>query len=178
MEAMDMDNNGLSSNVLADITRLLESTRLKKVEFFYGNQNLWLGADATEHFVTTLPRKQSSLQALPNVAPYDSYFPFDSGAASCASIKNSLKRNQQLNRVNLLLVPPPQQQQRRRAATMMLRISHKAIAKFASIPINAGACAIFKLLQARPSILEKRLKRPLSPPVAAATAATAATIAR
>jgi hypothetical protein len=43
---------------------------------------------------------------------------------------------------------------------MMLKISHKAIMKFAMVPNNAGASAIFKLFQARPALLEKRLKRP------------------
>jgi hypothetical protein len=74
-----------------------------------------------------------------------------------------LTRNQQLNRVNLLLAPPPpppplqqqqqlhqQQQPRNVGMTMMLKISHKAITKFATVPNNAGASAIFKLLQAHP----------------------------
>jgi hypothetical protein len=45
---------------------------------------------------------------------------------------------------------------------MMLKISHKAITKFAKVPNNAGASAIFKLFQARPQLLEKRIKRPAS----------------
>jgi hypothetical protein len=47
---------------------------------------------------------------------------------------------------------------------MLLKLSHKAIGKFAMVPNNAGASAIFKLFQARPQLLEKRLKPP--PPVA------------
>jgi hypothetical protein len=93
-------------------------------------------------------------------------------AAASKSITNSLTRNQQLNRVNLLLAPPPhqqrqrqqqqqQQQQRRNAATttMMLKVCHKGIAEFATVPQNAGANAIFKLFTARPQLLEKRLNR-------------------
>jgi hypothetical protein len=38
---------------------------------------------------------------------------------------------------------------------MMLKIAHKAIAKFSMVPNNAGASAIFKLFQARPALLEK-----------------------
>jgi hypothetical protein len=100
--------------------------------------------------------------------------PLDRRDATYASIKNCLKRNQQLNRVALLLVPPPLQQQQQRshsAGTMMLKVSHRAIAKFAIVVparINAGASAVFKLLQSRPQLLEKRLKRP---PTAAAVAA-------
>ena len=54
----------------------------------------------------------------------------------------------------------------------MLKISHVAITKFAAVANNAGASAIFKLLQARPVLLQKRIKRPSS--AAAAAAANAA----
>jgi hypothetical protein len=54
---------------------------------------------------------------------------------------------------------------------MMLKISHKAIAKFANVDDgnNNGTSAIFKLFQVRPVLLEKRMKRPPT----AASAATA-----
>jgi hypothetical protein len=73
-----------------------------------------------------------------------------------------LKRNKQLNHVDLLLARPslPPQQQQQNAGTMMLKIYHKAIMKFARGPNHAGASAIFKLFTARPALLEKRLKRP------------------
>jgi hypothetical protein len=88
----------------------------------------------------------------------------------------SLTRNQQLNRVALLLVPPPpplqrqrqqqqeqqerQRQQQHATSRMMRKISHNAIAKFATVGSdnNAGTSAIFKLFQVRPALLEKRIK--------------------
>jgi hypothetical protein len=43
----------------------------------------------------------------------------------------------------------------------MLKISRKAITKFAKVCSSyAGASAIFKLFQARPALLENRIKRP------------------
>jgi hypothetical protein len=99
-----------------------------------------------------------------------------------ASIKRSLKRNEQLNRVTLLLVSPPppppmlrqqqqqQQQQQQNTTSMMLKISHKAITKFATVGSNnAGTSAIFKLFQARPALLERRIKRPATAVTAAAS---------
>jgi cysteinyl-tRNA synthetase len=67
-----------------------------------------------------------------------------------------------------------QQQQSTTANIMMLKISHQVIAKLATTrppPNNnnvdddaVGASAIFKLLQARPALLEKAyLKRPTTP---------------
>jgi hypothetical protein len=54
---------------------------------------------------------------------------------------------------------------------MMLKVYHTAITKFATVaPSNAGASAIFKLLQARPALLVKRIQ----PPAAAAPAAAPA----
>jgi hypothetical protein len=49
---------------------------------------------------------------------------------------------------------------------MMLKIYHRAITKFANVPQKAGASAMFKLFQARPALLEKRLKRPAVAPAA------------
>jgi hypothetical protein len=75
-----------------------------------------------------------------------------------------LIRNEQLNRVNLLLSPPPRHQQQQHnhhgAAMIIFKAWHKAIVKFARVPNYAGASAIFKLFTARPQLLEKRLKRP------------------
>jgi hypothetical protein len=62
--------------------------------------------------------------------------------------------------------PPPQQQQQ-------LQISHMAIAKFATVPNNAATSAIFKLLQARPALLMKRIQLPTI--TARATAAATVT---
>jgi hypothetical protein len=91
-------------------------------------------------------------------------------------VQNSLKRNQQLNRVNLLLAPPATQphRQQRIAATMMLKLWHKAIIKLTSIPISeftASPSAIFKLLTAHPP---QRLAKFLQRPTTATDPATAA----
>jgi hypothetical protein len=57
---------------------------------------------------------------------------------------------------------------------MMLKISHMAITRFAAIPNNAGASSIFKLLQARPALLQRRIKRQTA--VAAAAAANSCSL--
>jgi hypothetical protein len=151
------------------------STRIKAIELFWWNRDIFNDIQATQHFVSTLQHKISSVQKLPLTSPY--HFPKDSRDAIYASIKCSLIRNHQVNRVALLLVPPPptphlQQQQQQHATGMMLKISHKAITKFATVGSNnAGTSAIFKLFQARPALLEKRIKRP-SPAAAAATPST------
>jgi hypothetical protein len=203
------DDSDVSSSreCLPFFTRLLESsTRLKTIAFNAHNSGysgLFADEDSTRHFTAALQHKNSTVEALPGFRRRG--FSFNSRAAS-ASIENSLRRNQQLNRVALLLAPPPppppppprrtaqqqqqqqqqqlgnaappapiqqqQQQQQLNAAatTMMLKISHKAISKFAMVPNSTGASAIFKLFTARPQLLEKHLQRP---PGAAATAAAA-----
>jgi hypothetical protein len=72
------------------------------------------------------------------------------------------------------LTPPPYHRNGSGINTSLFFIKtwHKAIAKFAKVPNNAGASAIFKLLTARPQILEKRIKRPAS----AAAVSAAATV--
>jgi hypothetical protein len=66
------------------------------------------------------------------------------------SINKCLQRNQQLNRVTLLLVslPPRRPQQRQyyyhATTTMMLKTWHMAITKFATVTNNSGASAIFQ----------------------------------
>jgi hypothetical protein len=138
-----------------------------------GNNGIFSDDDATQHFVSTLHHKESSVQALPGI-----YSNEEIGAETYAKFNNSFSRNRQLNLVKLLLAPPPQQQpqqhpqpqQQRQpqpgsSTTMILKISQQAITKFAKVcssNINdaAGASAIFKLFQARPAILEKRPKGP------------------
>jgi Ran GTPase-activating protein (RanGAP) involved in mRNA processing and transport len=171
MKALDIRGHYMTPLGLAEITRLLESTQLETISFWW---SMWSNKDVTQRFVYSLQHKNCSVQDLSDLER--DYFP------GKQDVQNSLKRNQQLNRVNLLLAPPPppplrqqqqqQQQQRTHAGTMMLKVYHKAITQFATAPNNAGACAIFKLFQARPAILEKRLKRPTT--TAAITAAVLA----
>jgi hypothetical protein len=160
MEVLNISWNNISANGLPDITRMLKSMPRLDTMYLQGNPFVFVDEDATQHFVTTLHQTKSSVQELPLIRKKD--FPVNIRDASYASIQNSLIRNQQLNRVALLLAPPPLPplQRQQHATRMMLKISHKSITKFATIPNNAGASAIFKLLQARPAILEKRLRQP------------------
>jgi hypothetical protein len=81
-------------------------------------------------------------------------------------IQTACARNKSLNQVKLLLAPERQQQQQQQqhySTATMLKTCHYAIAKFAMtgpLGSNSGASAIFRLFQARPALLEKRLKRP------------------
>jgi hypothetical protein len=175
IQVLNISYNAITSVDLADIMRLIESTKLNSICF---SPTLLRDEAATRGFVTALQVRNTSLQELPMIRPQD--FPGDQAIqiATFSSINNSLTRNRQLNLANTLLLappPPPQQQQQQRnvAASMMLKISHKAIAKFAMVPNNSGASAIFKLFQARPALLEKRLKRP-----AAVSASVAVTVSR
>jgi hypothetical protein len=159
MDILRIGWNGLTSNGLEDIMRLVKSTRLKTIDFRAGNFGIFGDENVTQRFVSALQHINSTVQELPGIASVD--FPINIRKASNASIKNSLTRNKHLNHVDLLLAPPhPPQQQQRNATTMMLKACHNAIIKFAKVPNNAGASAIFKLFQARPALLEKRLKRP------------------
>jgi Leucine Rich repeat len=181
------ENNITSAGLMGDITRLIESTRIQTMEIFFGN-NVLENEDATQHFVSTLQNKNSTLQDMPDMS-----WVYFQNVVVLAHIRFCLNRNEQLNRVaSLLLVPqstlpPPRQQQQQQqhhhhqktqyttsSSMMLIKISVRAIAKFAAVTGNAGASAIFKLLQARPALLGKRsIKRP-APAAAAATTATAA----
>jgi Leucine Rich repeat len=173
IESLDVSYNNRTSKGLAAITRLVESTQLQGIGFSNYFQE-FCDTDLTQHFITALQHRNSSLQALPELIPQ--LFPkktFGHRAATYySSIQDSLTRNRQLHRVNNILLapsppPPPRQQQPGTSnTTLLLKISHKAItSKFAAIPNNAGASAIFKLFTARPQLLAKRIKRP--PPAVA-----------
>jgi Leucine Rich repeat len=152
LEILDIQDNGITSAGLDDIMRLLESTQLKTITL-WGNRDIFNDIDATQRFVSTLQHKESSVQQLPGIRP--NAFSGNIREETYASINNSLTRNRQLNLLKLLLAPPEQQQQqplrrRPRSTMMMLKISHQAITKFATVTNKAGVSAIFKLFQARP----------------------------
>jgi hypothetical protein len=128
---------------------------LRRIISLAYNQGIFRNEHTNQCFVTALQQTKSSVHELPGIN--ENSFKMD---RTFANIKTSLTRNQQWNRVNLLLAPPQQQQQQRNFTTMMLKTSHKAITESAMVPSNAGASAIFKLYTARPLLLEKRLKRP------------------
>jgi Leucine Rich repeat len=150
-EILDIGYNEISSNGLDDITRILESTRLKKIDLAF-NHRVFDDEHTTLHFAAML-HKNTTVQVLlltGTRAPEE----------LCVTTKIICARNQNLAQVNVLLAPPlspPQQEQQlRNVGSMMLKTSHKAITKFAAtVPNNAGASAIFKLFQARPGLLEK-----------------------
>jgi hypothetical protein len=142
--------NGMTHGALADITRLLESTRIKVLVF---DNQVFRNEDATRRFVTTLRDKPSCVQELPDVS--ESWFPRESRVAMYASIKSSLLRNKHLNHVASLLAQPlPAQHD---AALLTFKTWHKAITKLAVVPNNAGASAIFKMIRDGPALLENRI---------------------
>jgi Leucine Rich repeat len=186
MELLILSDNNITPQGLRDITRMIESTRLQTIAFAYSNKGIFENEDVTQNFVSTLRQAKSSVQELTGVDEkrmgVDEKSPESGSRAAtvATNVKNSLTRNRQLNRVNLLLLarqPQHQQQQRCHAGTsVMFKISHKAITEFAAVPDNVGASAIFKLFQARPQLLEKRLKQPPPPPPPPPSDVSAATL--
>jgi Leucine Rich repeat len=187
MYILDIGSNKISFQRLDDITRLLVSTQLQTINLSW-NQDIFKDKTATEHFVTTLQQKKSSLQDLPIDCIFDFPGRYDQRSVIVASIQSCLTRNQQLNRVGALFLLPPSpplpppppllhQQQQQHATTThsrVLKISHQAITKLAANNSNAQvvASAIFQLLQVRPALLEKqRIKKRQLPDAAAAAAA-------
>jgi hypothetical protein len=189
LELLDINGNRVTSTGLVDITRMIKSAQLKTIRIF-GNESIFNDQDATQHFVSTLEQKKSSVEDMPHVLDYY-FYPEFRHRTICASIRSSLTRNQQLNRVVALLLvpqlPTPQQQQGATTSMMLYKIlAHKAIAKFATIGSsninnnnnNGGASAIFQLFQVQPALLKKKqIKRPSPAAAAAAAAATTATTA-
>jgi Leucine Rich repeat len=100
MDRLNILSNCITSAGLDDITRIIDSTQLKTIGFHYID-GVFDNDDATQHVVSTLQQKKSSVQEVSMVYSYD--LPEDNRDASYASINNSLKRNQQLNRVAWLL---------------------------------------------------------------------------
>jgi hypothetical protein len=136
MELLKLLFIDITSAGLDDITRMITSTQLKTIDFHFDSRGIFNNRDATQHFVSALQQEKSSVQKLPWI---NEYLPVIIRDATYARMKNSLTRNQELNRVALLFVsppppPPPRQQQQQQHATsmMMLKISHQAITKFAA----------------------------------------------
>jgi Leucine Rich repeat len=178
MDAVDLSYNAITDVGLVDITRLLESTRLKTIAL-WGNGEMFRSDEAvTQYFVTTLHQKKSNVEELLGLNIYDF------ARATFSVINASLMRNQQMNRVDLVLAPPPSLQQQQR--TRMVKVSHMAIAKFAAataipavddniIAAVSAANALFKLLQGQPALLEKRLPQRTPPTITATAAANVTT---
>jgi pyoverdine/dityrosine biosynthesis protein Dit1 len=109
MELLNISSNCRhAAAVLVNITRMIENMPRLKTIGFCQSRGIFNNADATQHFVSTLQRKKSSAQELPMIDPHE--LPEGNRDATYASIKRSLMRNQQLNRVDtLLLFPQPPQ---------------------------------------------------------------------
>jgi Leucine Rich repeat len=183
--------NSITSNGLDDITRMIESTQLQTIKL-KGNE-AFNNVDSVQRFAAKLIQK-TIIQVLKWIQHAD----WPHSIELRDTINSICARNACLNHVgSLLLAPPPpprpqqqpqpfqwpqqqqpqpqQQQSSKRnftsTTTLWIKTYHKAIAKFANVvPNNAGVCAIFKLLTARPQLLEKRIKRPASAAAAAAVA--------
>jgi hypothetical protein len=188
LDLLNVRSDNITSAGLGDITRMIELTQLQTIDLFWNNEGIFNNQDATQYFVSALQQKKSNVQELPGIEYCNFSGDNAINIATVTNIQSSLTRNQQLNRVALLLVPPPpppplqrqrqrqQQQQQHATSRMMLRMAHKAIAKFATVGSdnNAGTTAIFKLFQLRPALLEKRIKRAAAAAAAATAAAAAA----
>jgi Leucine Rich repeat len=145
MDTLDIGSSHVTSNCLDDFSRMPQSTRLKTINFW--RNIVFNDTDATQRFVSTLQHKCSTVQELPLLGQRDFPGDEDSQGATFASINICLTRNQQLNRADLLLLPPPRPRQQQQhpqppgstTTTMfLLETWHKAIAKFAIVPNNAG----------------------------------------
>jgi Leucine Rich repeat len=169
MHVLDLRNNDITSAGLVDVMRLIDSTWLHKIGFLGSDYNVFDNRRSTREFVATLERS-STVQELLGIAEVRDL----RGHLTVARYSKVIKimdRNKSLNHVDLLLTTPPPPPSNGSTTTLMwMKTCHKAIAKFATLPNDAGANAMFKLFQARgPALLANRLKLP--PPVAAAAAA-------
>jgi hypothetical protein len=155
LEMLDIRINGMTSAALDYITQMIESTQLKTV--YFAHRGVFNDADTTNRFVSTLQHQASNVQDLPRIRRC--LFPGDEGhkTAMVTIVQNSLARNEQLNRLHLFLAPQPSPPPQPGSTLLMMKLSHKIIIKFAMVPNNAGASAIFKLYRSRPALLEKRL---------------------
>jgi hypothetical protein len=169
MLELDISSNRITCIGLDDITRLVESTRLQTINFEYNN--VFDGVDGFMRLAAKVI-KNTTIEQLQGIPKYAGGMPHIIDLIN--TIQTIYPRNKCLNHVDLLLAPLslPQHQPsptgsstatNAAAAAATARIWMKtcpmAIAKFAKVPKNAGATAIFKLFQARPALLEKRVKR-------------------
>jgi hypothetical protein len=155
MDVLDISANyDITWNVLVDdITRLVESTRLKKVGVH--NTDLFKDEHAVQRFTDVL-RRHSSLEEMPGLDLDE--FPV---------VRNLLARNVRLRRANALLAIQPRTNM---PIASKSGIWYMAMEKL-SIPIpdgSSGSSAIFHILRTRLGILEKQLLRPAAAVDAAA----------
>jgi Leucine Rich repeat len=99
MDKLDIKGNNVTHVGLDDVTRLIESTHLKTIDFALWYDRVFDVGGATQRFVTTLQQQKASVQELQDIRVIG-HLPL-----ALAIVKNSLTRNRQLNRVSSLLSP-------------------------------------------------------------------------
>jgi hypothetical protein len=133
MNNLDIKSNRFTSQSLDDITRGYWCRRnSRRLAIFFNTRGVFNDQDITQHFVSLHCNRKS--QVYKHYRYLESTSPSTSVQQTYDNIKNNLTRNQQLNRVNLLLAqPPPQRRQRQQQhafSSVMLKISHKGHCKF------------------------------------------------
>lgn len=156
LEKLDISWNRLTPACLGDVTRLVEFTRIKEITCIpYRNsslnQYLTNDSNAMQHFNRILLQKNTSLEKISG-----------SGFDDIVATQVILSRNRGMNRAQSLLALQP-----RTGSPIPSKcgIWYKAFAKLARRyneheHVYPGVSAIFKILQARPALLEKQLQRP------------------
>jgi hypothetical protein len=190
MESLDILLYRVSFNALDDITRMIESTRLQTI-IFKCHDDVFDNDAVNKRFAAAVQKSPYMLELIVRGGGAVSIDKFTLDMIANCLVRNKCLKNVDLllstppPRPRPAAMPPvpeaqrpPRQQQQPRSngstttttttttatAAVGMKTCHEAIAhRFAKIPSQAGASAIFKLLQARPGLLEKRLPRPLPP---------------
>jgi hypothetical protein len=175
MDVLDLSRNYLTSNCIVDILRLAKLTRLKKIAV-QGNRGLFDDNNAIRHFASALHRYSSSLEELLGL-DLDRF----------AVIRGILFRNRSIRHAQELLAL---QAGTGMPIASKSGIWCMAMEKFGqqrldqvmiddddddeegegdsdhgpttAVVAYPGASAVYKILQTRPTIFEKQLKRPRS----------------
>jgi hypothetical protein len=189
MELLNISFIEMGRNALDDITRMMES--MPRLYTIYMAGTRWAASCEISFVMKKSQYYSKQSQVYKSCQRFVNYIPINIRAVTCASITSSLVHNQQLNRVaSLLWIPPPPPRRHRpqhaTSSSLMLKISHMAITKFAQLGNgnnnsnnNNNACrasAIFKLFTARPQLLAKHSRCLQRPPIAAALDGTMAAL--
>jgi hypothetical protein len=135
---------------MGHITRLVDFTQLKILNV-EGNDNAFKNADAVENLMRVL-RQRTSLEECTTELDFIGFPDYDD------IVDNSMARNTRLRHAKELL--SPRQPRTGWPIGSKSGIWYEAFAKMGRRDDNAGASAIFDILQKRPMLVEKRLRRP------------------
>jgi hypothetical protein len=147
----------VTSNSLDNITRLVASTRLKTIYAHGLNYDLFRDEHAVQRFTDAL-RRYSSLEKMTGI-----------DALRFPVINDFLARNCAMHRATALLALQPRTGRPIASksglwcvvfAKLAPALGRPASIQVGGVPGYPGASAIFQILQARPAILEKQLRRP------------------